>query len=104
MEGEGTLTKAGSVDMRAQLTLSAEMAAAMVTKEPRLKLMLDSKGGIVFPVQIIKQNGVPIVIPDISKLLKMAAQNTAKDAAKQVINKGLDRVAPGLGGALDKLF
>ena len=102
--GEGTMNKAGKIDLHAQLTLNAEMASGMVAREPRLKLLLDNNGGIVFPIQIIKDGSVPVVIPDVSKLAKMALQNTAKQAATQLLNKGLDKVSPGLGGALKGLF
>lgn len=111
VSGEGTLPKSGDFEIHAQLTLTADLARGMVEKQPKLKLLLDEQGGIVFPITILKRGGVPIVIPDVTKLAKSALRNTAKDAATKVLDQGLEKVAPGLGkvapgigGALDSLF
>ncbi len=104
INGQGTVEKSGNVDMKCQLTLNPILANGMVERQPKLKLLQDDNGGIEFPITITKRDGIPIVIPDISRLAKNALKNTAKEAAKGAINKGLEKVAPGLGGALDSLF
>ncbi len=101
LTGSGKIGLNGSMELQTQMRLTPVLAEEMILKEPKLKLLTDRNGNIVFPVVIRKSaGGLPIVLPDISSLLKGAAANTAKEAGK----RALDKVAPGLGGALDSLF
>lgn len=101
LTGSGRIGLDGSMELQTQMRLTPVLAEEMILKEPKLKLLTDKNGNIVFPVLIRKSaGGLPLVLPDISSLLKGAAKNTAKEAGK----RALDKVAPGLGGALDSLF
>ncbi len=101
LTGSGGIGLNGVVKLNAQMRLTPLLAKEMILKEPKLQLLADKSGNIVFPVLIRKSpDGLPVVLPDISGLLQRAAKNTAKEAGK----KALDKIAPGLGGALDSLF
>ena len=101
LSGQGTVVPGGSINLTTQLKLTPVLAESIVLREPRAKLLLDSNNNIVIPVVIRKNGDGPIIaLPDVSRLLKMGAKNTAKEAA----SKALDKVAPGLGGALNSIF
>jgi hypothetical protein len=100
LTGRGTIPANGELNIEAQLKLTEALAKGMVLKQPKLKLLLDKNNSIVFPVIITRKGGVLLVFPDVSNLGKRALENTARDAA----TKALDKVSPGLGGALNSLF
>jgi hypothetical protein len=100
ISGEGTVAFAGAMTLKTQLRLTPLLTEELVLKEPKVKLLMDKGGNIVIPVIIKMSGGKPLVLPDVEQLLGRAATNTAKEAGK----RALDKVAPGLGGALDSLF
>lgn len=100
VNGNGKIEASGDLDISAQLALSEQLTGGMVEKEQKLRLLLDSSRSMVIPVVIKRSGGLFVVLPDVTNLGKRALGNTAKDAA----SKALDKVAPGLGGALDSLF
>ncbi len=100
INGEGTVAFAGAMKLNTQLRLTPLLTEELVLKEPKIKLLMDRQGNIVIPVVITMVGGKPVVLPDVEQLVSRAATNTAKEAGK----KALDKVAPGLGGALDSLF
>jgi hypothetical protein len=100
LSGQGTVATGGKMELKAQLKLSPQLTEELVAREKNLKLLLDSNGYLVIPVVITKDGEHALVLPDFSDLTKRAATNTVKDAAK----KTLDRVAPGIGSALDSFF
>jgi hypothetical protein len=103
ISGQGTVGFNGRIDLATQLKLTSVLAEGMMLKEPKLRLLLDANGNLVFPVLVKKEGSIPVVIPDVSQLLTRAAKNTAKEAAR----RELEKVAPGLGGAagvIDSLF
>lgn len=101
LTGSGTYSRDGAIDFDAQLRLTPLLAEEMVRREPHLKLILDDDGNITIPVTIRRAaGGIFVVLPDASRLVKMGAKNTAKAAA----TRALDKVAPGLGGAIDSIF
>jgi len=101
LSGQGTIVPGGDINLSTQLKLTPLLAESIVLREPKAKLLLDSNKNIVIPVVIRKSGDGPVIaLPDVSRLLKMGAKNTAKEAA----TKALDKVAPGLGGALDSIF
>ena len=99
LSGQGQIGFDGKINLDAQLKLTPAVASQMVLREPKLQLLVDGAGNIVIPV-VIKKDEHFVVLPDLGDLTKRAATNTAKEAAK----RGLDRVQPGLGKALDSLF
>ena len=98
--GSGEIRANGDMDVRAQLRLTPAVTEGMVSRSAKLKLLLDPRNNLVVPLMLHKKNGVFIVLPDVSELGKTALGSVAKDTA----TKALDKVAPGLGGALDSLF
>lgn len=102
IEGLGDVNIAGSgdMDLEVKLKLTQAMVQGMILKEPKVKLLLDKDGNLVIPALIKRSQGKTLVLPDLKVLLENAAKGTAKEAA----TKALDKVAPGLGGALDSLF
>ncbi len=99
VEGQGEIGLDGKMNLKAQMKLTPALAEEMILKEPKLQLIADRDGNIVFPL-VIKKDKRVLVFPDISQLLKRAVKNTAKDAVK----RELDKVTPGLGQAIDSLF
>jgi len=101
IEGSGTVLPGQSVNLKAQLKLTAQLTQDMVQREEKLKLLLDKDGQLSVPLAITKEGaGRMLVLPDFSTLAKHAAANTVKEEGK----KALDRIAPGIGSALDSLF
>ena len=104
IHGNGTITTAGTAELKTQVKLLSKLTSQMLAKEKKLSLLLDKQGSMIFPVTISKSQSGVVVLPDFEQLLERAAGNTAKEAA----GKALEKVAPGLGGAakglLDKLF
>ncbi len=101
--GQGTIGFDGTLDLKAQLRLTPQMAGDMTLKEPKLKLLFDPLGNLTIPVSIFTKGDATIVLPDTEHLVQNAARNTAKEAA----GRALDKIAPGLGEAtkaLDSLF
>ena len=101
ISAQGTTGFDGSMQLTAQFRLSPVLISKLVTKQPKLKLLLDRKGNLVIPVTISKREGSTMIVPDISELGKQALENTAKEAAGQLI-KG---AVPGdAGKLLNSLF
>ena len=82
------------------MKLTTLLSNSIVERQPKFKLLLDSNNQIEIPLIITKSNNTFLVLPDVSKLGKSALGNTIKNSA----TKALDKVAPGIGGVLDKLF
>lgn len=101
LTGSGTIEKNGALSLSAQMRLTPMFVESIGAKEPKIKLLLDADKYLVVPVVIRKSaGGTPIVLPDVTDLGKRALTNTSKEAGK----KALDKVAPGLGTAIDSLF
>jgi hypothetical protein len=99
----GAIDLEGGMDLNAQLRITKLLSEGMILKEPKMKLLLDEQGNLVFPVLIKTEGGRTQVLPDTELLIRRAAANTAKDAT----GRALDKVAPGLGGAgkaIDSIF
>ncbi len=95
----GRVQLGGDIRIEAELKLTPVMTEDMILRQPKLKLLLDKEGNMAVPIVIKVTDGSVIVKPDVKKLLKRAAKNTAKEA----ISRELDKVAPGLGGVAEGL-
>lgn len=104
LNAEGKIMASGNMNLNAKLVISEMLMGKLLTKEPKLKLLADKNNNIVIPVVIKKEGSSFIVLPDLADLGKRALNNTAKEAATKAVGKALDKVAPGLGNALDSLF
>jgi hypothetical protein len=93
----------GRLELQAQLKLTPLLSEKMVLRQPKLELLLDDKRNLVIPLVIKKADSV-MVLPDVSELGKRALKNTAKEAVTRELQKGLDKVSPGVGKALEGLF
>ncbi len=104
LTAEGKILANGNMNLNAKLILSELLMGKLLAKEPKLKLLTDKNNNIVIPLLIKKEGSSFIVLPDLADLGKRALNNTAKEAATKAVGKALDKVAPGLGSALDTLF
>ncbi len=100
VSGTGKILANGDMEINSQLKLTTLLSNSIVERQPKFKLLLDSNNQIEIPLIITKSNNTFLVLPDVSKLGKSALGNTIKNSA----TKALDKVAPGIGGVLDKLF
>ena len=98
--GRGKYSFDGNFSISTELRITPLLTTAMVLKQPKLKLLTERNGVMVIPVVIKRVKGKMLVLPDMESLLKRAAKSTVKEVGKEA----LDKVAPGLGGALDSLF
>ncbi len=99
--GSGTLERGGALHFDAQMRFTPALVKDMMARNQKLKFLLDKDQNLVVPLVIRRNPGGPIlVLPDVSDLAKRALAGSAKDEGK----KALDKVAPGLGTAIDSLF
>lgn len=104
ISAQGSIAFQGAIKINAQLKLTPLMASAMVVRQPKLKLLLDSNNNLTIPLTIIKKGSVPVVVPDVSRLMENAARNTAKDAAKKQVEKLVPKIGGNAGKLIDSLF
>ncbi|MDD2943349.1 MAG: AsmA-like C-terminal region-containing protein [bacterium] len=104
ISAQGSIAFQGAIKINAQLKLTPLMASAMVVRQPKLKLLLDSNNNLTIPLTIIKKGSVPVVVPDVSRLIENAARNTAKDAAKKQVEKLVPKIGGDAGKLIDSLF
>jgi len=95
IEGNGTASFSGNLNLKSKLIIAAEVANEMVLKKPKLKLLQQADKSIAIPILIKKNGKTPVVLPDVSELIKTAGKATAIEAGK----KALEKIAPGLGDA-----
>ncbi|MFN8388687.1 MAG: AsmA family protein [Bdellovibrionota bacterium] len=100
VDGQGSIAQNGDMEITAKLRFTPQLVQDLVAKEKKLSLLLDKDQNIVVPLILRRTNGKFLVLPDVTDLAKRAVNNSATDAVTQK----LDKVAPGLGGALKSLF
>lgn len=104
IQGSGVIGFDGTMNLKTALKLTPAIATSMVTSQPNLKLLQDAQGNLTAPVQITKQDGKIIVLPDLEQLIRQAAGGAAKEAVTKGLNKLLSGQKGGGGNLLKKLF
>jgi len=102
LEATGRIGLDSSLDLKASILFNPEFSRALAQRTQELKRVFDRQDRLVVPLGI---SGTPpkiMVVPDVTKLAQLGAENLAKEKAGQFLDKALGGkgAGKGLGGLL----
>ena len=98
LDGKGEISKDKSIFLKNQFTLAKEVSQSLAGSKDG-KYVLDENGQFIIGLDIKKTASDLKITPDLSAIAKRAAASLLKDK----VGKQLDKVAPGLGNAVESL-
>lgn len=87
LNARGTIGFDMNINLNAQIAFDPSLSKGLVMKTPQLKALQDANERIVLPLSL---QGVPpkiVVLPDIQKIIELAANAALKDGASNLLNK-----------------
>lgn len=106
LNARGTIGFDTNINLNAQIGFDPSLSSALVTKTPQLKALQDSNERIVIPLSLQGIAPKILVLPDMQKLLELAANAAVKEGASKLLDSVLKGGAKeggkkkGLGGLL----
>ena len=106
LNARGSIGFAANIDLNAQIGFDPAFSNALVLKTPQLKALQDNNSRLVIPVTLQGTAPKILVLPDMQKILELAANAAVKEGASKLLDQVLKGGAKeggkkkGLGGLL----
>jgi len=100
--GDGWFDMDKNIDLAARIVLSPQFSKELIEAKKEVAFIANNDGQVAIPLQVVGQLPKPQVLPNVTELAQLAANNAAKSQGQKYLGKIFGK--KGLPGGLGKIF